>query len=95
MRGLSSDNSIVLFALSGRFVHFKSKGDMPPLSLLYLLTLPPELNKKLCIDQEPAQNTLLISKVSSHQNLFRITGHNLSTANPVTWSFGNIGKMSV
>ena len=40
--------------------------------------------QKLCIDQEPAQNTLLISKVSSHQNLFRIIGHNLSTANPVT-----------
>ena len=72
-----------VFALGGRLVHFKSKGDMA-----YCICL-------LC-HQNSTKIYLLIRNlrrtVSSHQNLFVITGHNLSalTGNPVTWSFGKI-----
>ena len=55
--------TIVPFALGGRLVHFKSKGDMPAPGLMHLFTLPQELNKNLPIDQEPAQNSFKSSKL--------------------------------
>lgn len=50
---LFQGNSILPFALGGRFVHLKSKGDMPAIGFLYLLTLPSE-KKELGFDQGPA-----------------------------------------
>ena len=59
------------FALGGRLVHFNSKCDMPALGLLHLFTLPPELNKNLPIDQEPAQNSFKASKFVCNQLILR------------------------